>query len=303
MANIFINDNHSVNFTNVRNDNSVRVRERIFNGNKILYALIAGLFMLLISGCGSSVEAQQTTIPITIDGKEYGKMIFVKGGTFQMGATSEQGNDAFDWEKPVHSVTLSDYYIGETEVTQVLWKAVMGSNPSSFKKGDNYPVESVSWNDVQDFLKKLNAKTGMTFRLPTEAQWEFAARGGSKSQKYKYSGSDVLSDVAWFGFYDKDDKSRTVVTETTMPVKQKKPNELGIYDMSGNVWEWCQDEYAYYSKDAVANPLIDSPSGSSRVLRGGSWSLSAWDCRVSYRIINDPEYGNDGNGFRLALVP
>ncbi|MBO4772403.1 MAG: SUMF1/EgtB/PvdO family nonheme iron enzyme, partial [Bacteroidales bacterium] len=261
LADNFISNSHSVCFSNVRNDKGVRMREHIINGNKILYALIAGLFMFLISGCGSSVEAQQTTMPITIDGKEYGKMIFVQGGTFQMGATSEQGDDAFDWEKPVHSVTLSDYYIGETEVTQGLWKAVMGNNPSNFAKGDNYPVDSVSWYDVQDFLKKLNAKTGRTFCLPTEAQWEFAARGGNKSQRFKYNGSNNIDDFAW---YNGNSNSQTHA------VKQKLPNELGIYDMSGNVWEWCQDWYGQYSNVAVTNPQGAS-SGSSRVLRGGSW--------------------------------
>ena len=150
-------------------------------------------------------------------------MVYVSGGTFTMGATSEQGSDAYDWEKPAHSVTLSGYYIGKYEVTQELWKAVMGSNPSRFK-GDNLPVEQVSWDDVQEFLRKLNAMTGKRYRLPTEAEWEFAARGGNSSRGYKYSGSNSLGSVAWY--YD-NSGSRTHAVGT------KSPNELGIYDMSG----------------------------------------------------------------------
>ena len=264
-----------------------------------LFALVAVLFMLVIwlwvkmpSGNDSTVTGTQTeetsTIPIIIDGKEYGKMILVKGGTFQMGAT-----DGSDDEKPVHTVTLSDYYICETEVTQGLWKAVMGENPSYKDRGigDNYPVNNVSWNDAQDFIKKLNAKTGRKFCLPTEAQWEFAARGGNKSQGYKYSGSDTIDDVAW---YHDNSKSQT------HPVKLKKANELGIYDMTGNVWEWCQDWYGDYPNGAVTNPQGPS-SGSSRVLRGGSWSLSASFCRVSRRFIISPVGRFSSYGMRLAL--
>ena len=218
------------------------------------------------------------------------KMILVKGGSFQMGAT-----DGDDDEKPVHTVTLSDYYIAETEVTQGLWKAVMGENPSSKDRGigDNYPVNMVSWNDAQDFIKKLNAKTGRNFCLPTEAQWEFAARGGNRSQGYKYSGSDTIDDVAWY--YD-NSKSQM------HPVKRKKANELGIYDMSGNVLEWCQDWYKkdYYQKNPSTNPQGPS-SGSSRVLRGGSWLNSAGSCRVSFRIIGSPDGRGNYCGVRLAL--
>ena len=226
------------------------------------------------------------------------KMIFVPGGTFQM------GSNEYDDEKPIHSVTLSDYYLGETQVTQGLWKAVMGDNPSKFKKGDDYPVECVSWNDiVKDFLPRLNKMTGKNFRLPTEAEWEFAARGGNKHSPYKYSGSDKLSDVAWYGWADDADKNRTIKKQTTMPVAQKKPNDLGIYDMSGNVWEWCQDLYKedHYKESPSTDPQGPS-SGSSRVLRGGSWSSCAGDCRVSYRSNFSPDGRNDGFGLRLALV-
>lgn len=227
---------------------------------------------------------------ITLNGNVVFTMIAVEGGTFQMGATSEQGGDAYSNESPVHNVTLSDYYIGETEVTQELWQAVMGSNPSHFSGYPQRPVEYVSWNDCQEFITKLNELTGRNFRLPTEAEWEYAARGGNKSQGYKYSGSNTLGNVAWY-----DDNS-----SSTHNVKTKSPNELGIYDMSGNVYEWCQDWYGSYSSSSQTDPTGPS-SGSLRVLRGGSWNHYARYCRVSYRDRNNPDYGYDGYGFRLAL--
>lgn len=217
-------------------------------------------------------------------------MKLVEGGTFQMGATSEQDIDADSDEKPVHSVILSNYYIGETEVTQALWEAVMGSNPSYFK-GDNLPVEQVSWNDCQEFVRKLKQKTGKSFRLPTEAEWEYAARGGKKSNGNKYAGSNMIDNVAWY--------TRTT-DKRTKPVKTKVPNELGIYDMSGNVWELCQDRYGRYSSGSQINPQ-GSSSGSGRVLRGGSWLNNARRCRVSSRSNLDPDFRNPGSGFRLVL--
>ena len=217
-------------------------------------------------------------------------MVYVSGGTFTMGATSEQGGDAYDVEKPAHSVTLSGSYIGKYEVTQELWKAVMGSNPSNFK-GDNLPVEQVSWNDVQEFLRKLNAMTGKRYRLPTEAEWEFAARGGNSSRGYKYSGSNSFGSVAWY--YD-NSGGRTHAVGT------KSPNELGIYDMSGNVYEWCQDWYGGYSSSSQRNPKGPN-SGSHRVVRGCCWSGDARFCRVSYRYYLTPVYRNNVLGFRLAL--
>ena len=219
-------------------------------------------------------------------------MVRVEGGTFLMGATSEQGNDAWKDEKPVHQVTLSPYYIGETEVTQALWKAVMGSNPS-FRKGSNSPVDWVSWNDCQKFIKKLNKKTGRNFRLPTEAEWEYAARGGNKSLGYKYSGSNNLNDVAW---YFENTRSQTP------DVKTKQANELGLYDMSGNVDEWCQDRYGGYSSDSQTNP--SGPSlGVDHVYRGGSWSGgdSYGYCRVSKRFYEFPDHHHPGLGLRLAF--
>ncbi len=219
-------------------------------------------------------------------------MVYVSGGTFTMGATSEQGSDAYDREKLAHSVTLSGYYIGKYEVTQELWKAVMGSNPSYYK-GDNLPVEQVSWNDVQEFLWKLNAMTGKRYRLPTEAEWEFAARGGNSSRGYKYSGGNSLGSVAWY--YD-NSGSRTHAVGT------KSPNELGIYDMSGNVLEWCQDWYnsSYYGSLPLTNPQGPN-SGLHRVYRGGSWGNDAWTCRVSIRTYTTPDSRDRYLGFRLAL--
>ena len=221
------------------------------------------------------------------------ELVFVQGGTFQMGGTSEQGSDAQDYERPVHTVTVSSFYIGKTEVTQALWMAVMGDNPSYFNKGGNYPVESVSWDDIQVFLTKLNAATGKKYRLPTEAEWEYAARGGNKSGGYKYSGSNNLGDVAWYEANSGDE---------THTVASKAPNELGIYDMSGNVWEWCQDWYGNYTSSSQTNPQGAS-SGSYRVHRGGSLDDCASDCRVSCRSFTSHGYGNYGHGFRLVLVP
>ena len=242
------------------------------------------------SGGDSSVKltffGNQT---ITVNGISF-TMIAVEGDTFEMGATSEQGSDADNDEKLVHSVTLSDYYIGETEVTQELWKAVMGTNPS-YSKGNKKPVEQVSWNDCQEFIKKLNQLTGKNFRLPTEAEWEYAARGGNKSKGYKYSGGNTIGNVAW---YTDNSGSRT------HDVKTKAANELGIYDMSGNVWEWCQDWYGSYSSNSQINPTGPS-SGSSRVDRGGSWGNSAGSCRVSYRYYYGPGYGRSNLGLRLVL--
>ena len=217
-------------------------------------------------------------------------MVYVAGGTFTMGATSEQGSDAFDNESPTHSVTLSSYYICKYEVTQALWRAVMGNNPSNFK-GDNLPVECVSWDDCQTFINRLNSYTGRNFRLPTEAEWEFAARGGNYSRHYKYSGSNYISDVAW---YDGNSSNRT------HPVGTKQANELGLYDMSGNVWEWCSDWYGSYSSYSQNDPTGPN-SGSDRVLRGGSWCDGASYCRSSYRYYNSPGYRNINLGFRLVL--
>ncbi len=246
--------------------------------------------------------------PVWIDGPKSEKravlerlvenMVRVEGGTFTMGATAEQGGDAWDDEKPAHQVTLSDYYIGKYEVTQAEWEAVMGKNPSYFKyKGDNRPVEQVSWKDCQEFINKLNSLTGLNFSLPTEAQWEYAARGGNKSRGYKYSGSNEIDAVGW---YNTNSGSRT------HPVGTKLANELGLYDMSGNVWEWCNDWYGSYSSSSQTNPAGPT-SGSRRVRRGGSWISFAGNGRVSRRDRCTPDsryYSRyDDLGLRLAVRP
>ena len=215
-------------------------------------------------------------------------MVRVEAGTFTMGATPEMKNP-HDWDKPTHQVTLTnDYYIGKYEVTQALWKVVMDNNPSNFK-GDNLPVEIVSWNDCQEFISKLNRLTGKTFRLPTEAEWEYAARGGKKSRGYQYSGSNNISDVAW---YTSNSGSKTHA------VGSKQANELGIYDMSGNVYEWCQDWFGSYSSSSQVNPT-GANSGSGRVFRGGSWISAAGCCRSRYNYA--PVDRSSYLGFRLVL--
>ena len=218
-------------------------------------------------------------------------MVYVKGGTFTMGTTSEQGNDADSDEKPAHQVTLSSFSIGKYEVTQEEWKAVMGSNPSKFK-GAKRPVEQVSWDDCQKFIRKLNQLTGKQFRLPTEAEWEYAARGGDRSRAYKYAGSNHIGSVAW-SYNNSGD---------THPVGQKQANELGLYDMSGNVWEWCQDWYGenYYGSSPSQNPKGPS-TGSVRVLRGGSCWCGAGYCRVSSRVNFAQGIRSSDLGLRLAL--
>lgn len=218
-------------------------------------------------------------------------MVRVEAGTFMMGATPEM-EEPYDWEKPPHQVTLTDdFYIGKYEVTQALWQAVMGNNPSKFK-GDNLPVENVSWSECQSFISKLNSKTRRIFRLPTEAEWEYAARGGNKSRGFQYSGSNKISDVAWYEDYSKESQ--------THPVGLKLPNELGIFDMSGNVYEWCQDWYATYSSSHQTNPKGTSKSA-GKVCRGGSWGDNEWSCRLSSRNIDSPDYYDNEHGFRLVL--
>ena len=237
---------------------------------------------------GASLSGNTIIIPVK-DGISI-DMIRVEAGTFTMGATTEM-KDPWDDEKPTHQVTLTnDYYIGKYEVTQALWKAVMGKNPSNFK-GDNLPVEEVSWNDCQKFISKLNSITGKTFRLPTEAEWEYAARGGKKSRGYQYSGSNNLSDVAWY-----TDNSGS----KTHTVGSKQANELGIYDMSGNVYEWCQDWKGSYSSSSQVNPTGDN-SGSIRVFRGGSWGSTARSCRSSYRNNSTLDSRSYDLGLRLVL--
>lgn len=216
------------------------------------------------------------------------EIIAVQGGIFQMGSNKGERD-----EKPVHSVTVSDFKIGKYEITQKIWKAVMKTNPSYFK-GDSLPVEQVSWNKIQEFLSKLNKITGKEYRLPTESEWEFAAKGGTKSRKYRYSGSNISKRIAW-NASNSDSKTHNVGT--------KKPNELGIYDMSGNVWEWCQDKwsqnYKNTPKDGTAYWVDNS---SQHLFRGGSWFSYPVDCRLSKRNHDKSNYSMNYLGFRVLLV-
>ncbi len=250
---------------------------------------------------GSNVSFTPGYLNFTANGVSF-TMILVEGGTFWMGAqsTSPSGqnydSEACDNERPVHQVTLSSYHIGKFEVTQELWQAVMGSNPSHFTGDSQRPVEMVSWDDCQNFIAALNELcagqlNGKQFSLPTEAQWEFAARGGKHSQGYKYSGSNTIGDVAWYS-----SNSGSI----THAVGTKTPNELGLYDMSGNVWECCSDRYGSYGGGAQTDPTGPA-SGSYRVYRGGGWYDLARCCRVSYRLSDDPGGAGYNLGLRLAL--
>ena len=259
---------------------------------------VTSLIDYLLNGSWHDEPAAPQTETFTVNGVTF-TMVAVEGGTFTMGATAEQGSDAYSDESPTHQVTLSSYCIGQTEVTQALWIAVMGSNLSCFQGDLNRPVEQVSWDDCQQFIIRLNQITGKTFRLPTEAEWEYAARGGNKSQVYKYAGSNTIGDVAWYidNCYALGSSNPDYGTH---PVATKAPNELDLYDMSGNVWEWCQDWYGSYSSSAQTNPT-GSVSGSNRVRRGGSWVCLARYCRVSRRQQDAPTIADDHLGFRLAL--
>ena len=222
------------------------------------------------------------------------ELVFVKGGCFDMGDTFGDGRSD---EKPVHNVCVSDFYVGKYEVTQGQWKAVMGNNPSHFREcGDTCPVEMVSWNDVQGFIQKLNNKTGKSFRLPTEAEWEYAARSGGKKEKYAGTSSD--SDLGTYAWYASNSGSKT------HPAGQKQPNSPDLYDMTGNVWEWVQGWYGedYYSSSLRDNPQGPS-SGSSRVRRGGSWVNNPGSVRASNRYSDYPSNGYSNGGFRVASSP
>ena len=215
-------------------------------------------------------------------------MIYIEGGTFWMGSDSEE---SYGDEKPIHKVTLSPFYICRYEVTQVLWQAVMDSNPSNFKD-DRRPVEQVSWDDCQAFIRKLNQLTGKEYRLPTEAEWEYAARGGNKSKGYKFSGSNNIDEVAWY--------TKTTNDDGTHLIGQKQPNELGLYDMSGNVWEWCRDRYDSYDNSEQINPR-GSENGSNYVYRGGGYNSDTRNCRVFRRNRFRSPFRYVNLGFRLAM--
>lgn len=224
-------------------------------------------------------------------GGETIEMIFVDGGSFVMGCTAEQENYCRDNEKPAHKVTLNSFYIGKYPVTQRQFIAIMGETPSRIKGCDDCPVENINFFEVQEFIKELNKITGKQYRLPTEAEWEFAARGGNKSRGYIYSGGNNLSEVGWY-----DDTK----VNKMQPVGLKRPNELGIYDMSGNVWEWCENWFENYCEKEKVNPK-GPERGRFKVLRGGSWTVTKNNCRVSSRHRYFPNIKTFDYGFRLAL--
>lgn len=219
-------------------------------------------------------------------------MVLVKSGTFEMGS---MGSNTWKFEMPIHKVILSDFWLCKYPVTQGMWKAVMGkkNNPSYFKGDDKRPVENVSWNDIQTFIRDLNQKTNGDYRLPSEAEWEYAARGGSQSNGYKYAGSNDLKEVGWYA--DNPDS-------WPHPVGKKKPNELGFYDMSGNVWEWCKDVWHgdYKGAPTDGSAWVSGGDSSRRVVRGGSWNHFSDDCRVASRAQCSADFGDRTTGFRLA---
>lgn len=259
---------------------------------KLLLLLIT--FFLISCNNQASKDDGNELSEQTLRDRVNAKMVFVEGGTFMMGqttveyedneteeasqstrASSDSQDDDFPRvdELPIHEVTVSDFYISKFEVTQELWLEVMGENPSYFPEGGDYPVENISWDEAQNFIERLNELTGEDYRLPTEAEWEYAARGGKNCNGYRYSGSDEVDLVAW---YVADELAQP------SPVGRKQPNELGLYDMSGNIFEWVFDWYGAYTNEAQVNPKGYS-SGKHHVLRGGSWMHSSNGCRVSFR--------------------
>lgn len=239
------------------------------------------------------VEVDDGSVEVSLFDTLVFKMLPVEGGTFKMGCTNPSGaKHNYEAEFPVHQVTVSSFYMGQYEVTQRLWKAVMGDNPSYWSDNDSLPVEQVSWNEVQVFVSRLSQLTGRRFRLPTEAEWEYAARGGSKSLGYVFPGTS--GDLASYIWYGGNSASRT------HPVGRKRPNELGLYDMGGNVWEWCLDWMAEYTADAQVDPR-GPKHGENRILRGGSINSPSWGCTVSDRSWYLPDHGYRYHGFRLVM--
>ena len=245
---------------------------------------ITDIYDVLLNGMPSDITEY------TVNGVTFA-MVNVEGGTFAMGNPDYQSDEDFYNEGPVHQVTVSSFSIGQTEVTQELWQAVMGWNYSGHGGNLQYPAEYMTWSICQEFIAKLNEMTGKNFRLPTEAEWEFAARGGNKSNGYQYAGSNDIDEVAWY---------TSNSGGATHEVGTKAPNELGIYDMSGNVWEWCSDWYGEYSADAQVDPT-GPESGAEKVMRGGSWYGKAKKCRVAKRFKASALFGDDDIGLRLAM--
>lgn len=231
-----------------------------------------------------TIKTDKEDLPLKIINRGFVlELVYIEGGEFQMG---------FPYPDQMRTIRLDGYHIGKFEVTQTQWKAVMGTTPSRFK-GENLPVEHVSWEDASEFCQKVSEVTGKNYVLPTEAQWEYAARGGNKSQYYTYAGSNDVKEVAWYGNNSVD---------RTHPVGTKKANELGIYDMSGNVYEWCSDWYGIYDENDTNNPQ-GAVSGISRVHRGGDYCSGYNYCRVSNRSHDDPTVRSSGVGFRVAVLP
>ena len=254
------------------------------NDGKVDISDVVAVINIMANGGGE--EPTETQVFEVKDTKF--TMVKVETGSFMMGSDSK-------WEHPTpfHEVKISEFYIGQTEVTQELWETVMGTMPQNWK-GLQLPIETVSWYDCQEFIKKLNEMTGQQFRLPTEAEWEYAARGGNRSRGYLYSGSDNIDDVSW---YEKNSNGGTHIVAT------KAPNELGIYDMSGNVREWCNDgmSYSYYEISPLVNPQGPSSGFTYRVHRGGEWSESKIYSETGARGCGHPDKGTKYVGFRLAL--
>lgn len=244
----------------------------------------------------SGTSGSTLTIPVK-DGISI-EMVKVEAGTFVMGATREgMRYEKMDKkELPAHKVSLTkEYFIGKFEVTQLLWNTIMENNPSK-NKGEKLPVEQVSWNDCQIFIAKLNRITGRKFRLPTEAEWEYAARGGNKSKGYLYSGSDIAEDVAWYNAVS----GRRIGSGHSHKVGAKHANELGLFDMSANVYEWCQDFWVEYNNQEQIDP-VGPQKGINHVYRGGSWYTDVYKCYPSWRDYGNPDLRRDDLGFRLAL--
>jgi len=269
------------------------------DGNVSISDVTALIDYLLTDVWPEDQPQEPQNVTFVLNGIEI-NMVYVEGGTFTMGASGAD-LEASDDEFPAHIVTLSPYYICTTEVTRQLWRAVMANDPSASSNSGGLlaPVDQVSWNDCKTFITKLNEMTGVTFRLPTEAEWEFAARGGNESENYKYAGGNNIGEVAWY--------SSNAGSSRTHTVGQKLPNELGLYDMSGNVLEWCSDWYANYSATATQTNPQGPSSGSYRVLRGGGWYHSASGCRVTKRYHSSPSnkfdtsYTGSYFGLRLAM--
>lgn len=281
--------------------------------NKYLLLLLTGLSLVFFSQCTKDLDLlegevgspQHPSLPgdTTTDPDEHvplpqpvidleASMVEVEGGTFVMGCTAEQDGDCYLAESPPHNVTLDGFYISKYVVTQKLWVAVMGQNPSGFSHCEDCPANNVSYNEVNTFISELNKMTGRNYRLPTEAQWEYAARGGHKATTTKFAGSNYLDSVAWYA----DNSGNSM-----MPVGLKKPNELGLYDMNGNVWEWCLDRFREYTSAPQVNPIGSTGSSStSRVVRGGSYLHNERNCRVSNRRHFALNFRALNYGFRLS---